>query len=303
MRVHKWRQRRQRRQRRYCDFAGGVLRSPTPARSPSCDYYPGGPFQALLKQGETESAISSFLAKQFGLALSTSLSCFAVENSPPCNRLGRDILISGDSLIAVRGGAIFFGYTRGKVGVAGVAPSASAAIHSSANTLPKPSPELLESLPMTALPFQLKSYIAQCLANFPMLQGVPRASSSCGATFKPTVAASRRKESLVQLVGRHPYQKGGARNESGDYNDPFSNGLHPVFLVFPPMRDVIVIRVDDIERAQERDPIRGAYLVVKDGAVTDQLNNACDLDARYRCINSSTGQSFQLTEAGRFEKQ
>jgi hypothetical protein len=105
---------------------------------------------------------------------------------------------------------------------------------------------------------------------------------------------------VSKLVGEHDYQKGGARFATEDYNSPVNHGLHPVFLVFPPMNGVTIVRVDDFEsRNEQRDTIAGAYLAIKDGKVTDEINFGCDLDVH--CVCSGDGQKVKLTAAGRFE--
>lgn len=161
----------------------------------------------------------------------------------------------------------------------------------------------LQGLKVSLLPFKVSDYMAKCAGNLFTVKGVPQATTKCAPTYQPYVASRKSRDKLSQLVGSHAYQKGGARNESEDYDDPVAHDLHPVFLVFPPLKDVVLVRVDDLEKAEERDPIKGAYLAIKGGQVTDQLNLSCSFDARYVCSDEDGRPRYQLVESGKFVKQ
>jgi hypothetical protein len=111
------------------------------------------------------------------------------------------------------------------------------------------------------------------------------------------------RDLLTQLVGTHNYQKGG-QPEAQDYNNPLANGLHPYFLVLPPLKDVILVRVEDYEQGDTagRDGLTGAWLAIKGGVVTDQLNEGCNMNADYSCVDSSGKKMYQLLETGKFKK-
>jgi hypothetical protein len=252
------------------------------------NYYAGGPFQALLKSGEDESAIAGFLNREFSYRLAGTRHYYAADLSQACNTLGHDFLVSEQRLVLIRAGALFFGFTKSTTSGAPPAPSVQVD---------------LQGLKASQLPFKVSEYLAKCAGKLTTVKGVPQATSKCAPAYQPYVASRQSRDKLSQLIGTHAYQTGGARNESEDYNDPVAHGLHPVFVVFPPLKEVVLVRVDDLERAEERDPIKGAYLAIKRGQVTDQLNASCGFDERYVCRDEDGKPKYQLTESGKFAKQ
>jgi len=271
-------------------FDGEVLNlSPTCSvrlRKETC--HPGGPFQALLKAEESEASIARFAMQQFKFDLRALSGYYRVAAPNACNTLGDDVLISGQTLIAVRAGLFFSGFTRAS---SASSPAAPAGIGVD-----------LQGLKTSQLPFRVAHYMARCAANLPTVKGVPQATSKCAPAYHPYVASRQSRDAIGKLVGSHGYQKGGARNDSEDYNNPVANGLHPVYPVFPPMGEVVLVRVDDLERAEDRDVIKGVYLAIKNGQVTDQLNAGCSFDSRYVCGSEGQAVRYQLTESGKFKR-
>lgn len=244
-------------------------------------YYPGGPFQGLLKAGQTEASIASFMRKTLNFDLNGPKDYYEVGDSD-CNKFGEDLLINATELVVIRGGEFFYSFVRQQ----GAAASDAVAAASS-------------PLKATALPFVLSEYTANCQPA--MKNGVPVSSARCSPAYYYHVATRTSTDLIGKLVGSHDYKQGGARFATDDYDNPVSHGLHPVFLVFAPMGDVTVVRVDDFEgRNEQRDPISGAYLAIKGGRVTDEINFGCDLDAQYVC--KGDGQIAKLTIAGKFQK-
>jgi hypothetical protein len=70
------------------------------------------------------------------------------------------------------------------------------------------------------------------------------------------------------------------------------------------MKDVLLVRVDDFEPGsnENRDTMSGAYLAIKDGKVTDQLNHGCDINSEYFCVGSDGNKQYQLLDSGKFKK-
>ena len=259
--------------------------------SPNCSvglrqqpYYPGGPFQLLLKSGQDELAIDAFLAKQFAFRLSDMKVYYAAEVGVPCNKLGSHYLVSEDRMIAIRGGSLFYAFKRDK-GVSAGAVTASVD---------------LGGLKVSRLPFSLEAYVNTCLASTPKRKGVPQTNSKCGPAVTPYVVSRGSKETLLKTVGAHAFTKGGARGASEDYDNPVGHGLHPVVLVFPPLKGVVLLRVDDLEGGDVRDTMSGAYLAVKDGKVTSQLNEGCSFDTEYVCSTPGESARYRLLETGKF---
>jgi hypothetical protein len=156
---------------------------------------------------------------------------------------------------------------------------------------------------LTQLPFNSDSYYALCARHILRVKGVPQTTDKCAPVYFPYVARKNDRDELARLVGSHDYFTG--RSEySPEYANPFKNGLHPTFLVFPPFRSVQLVRVDDIERIinEERDGFPGAFLAIKDGKVTDQWNYGCNLTPDYVCKDDDGRPQFQLLETGKFKK-
>jgi hypothetical protein len=164
-------------------------------------------------------------------------------------------------------------------------------------------PDLLNGLQVTQLPFNPAQFIETCGQIVRIVKGIPRAPASCAPRYWVYTSTRESQEPLAKRVGSHDYPKWGGRNESGDYANPIRNGLHPTFLVFRAHPGMWVLRVEDFEgRNESRDPMSGVYLVVKDGVVTDQLNEGCELDAQLVCRSARQKTSRTLLPSGKFER-
>jgi hypothetical protein len=251
------------------------------------NYYPGGPFQMLLKSGDSEADIARFMKSSLGFDLKGDKTYYEADPSD-CNKLGTEFLASANQLVAIRGADFFYAFAR---------QGGNTAAASDSHAVPAASGPTLK---VTTLPFSMSDYSGNCAPA--MVKGVPTPSARCSPAYYYHVATRNSSDALSKLVGSHDYQKGGAESADDDYNNPVSHGLHPVFLVFPPMGDVTVVRVDDFEGHQEqREQISGAFLTIKDGKVTDELNTGCDLDARFVCTDHD-GRKYKLTPDGKFQQ-
>lgn len=248
-------------------------------------YYAGGPFQSLLKSGENEPAISGFLSKQFNFRLANTKFYYVTEPGVACNKLGSYFLVSDEKLIAIRGGSQFYAFKR--VETVPAVPSETA---TSAN---------LGALKTSRLPFNLDVYNNTCLGTMPKRNGVPQVNKKCSSAFVPYIVGRASKDALLKLIGAHAFVKGGARGASDDYDNPVSHGLHPVVLVFPPLKGVVLVRVDDLEGGDVRDVMSGVYLVIKDGKITDQLNEGCSFNVDYVCSSQGASARYKLLETGK----
>jgi hypothetical protein len=129
----------------------------------------------------------------------------------------------------------------------------------------------------------------------------PQLSKKCDSAFFPYIVRRNIKDPLLKLIGAHEFLKGGANGPSGDYDNPVANNLHPVVLIFPPLKNVVLVRVADIEGADDaRDQMSGVYLAIKDGKVTDQLNEGCSFDENYVCSTPGELAKYKLLETGKF---
>ena len=247
-------------------------------------------FQMLMKSGASEAAIDQFNLKQFNIKSNEPKSHYQADPAGSCNTLGSDLLVSQDKLIAIRASFLFYAFTR----LGSDITESPATDNTTAS---------LEGLKPSPLPFKTAAYMAQCAQYIPTRKWISQSTKKCAPTYFPYVASRDSREHVSRLVGSHTYHKGGARHGTEDYDNPVANGLHPVFLVFPPLGDVILVRVDDIENTEHRDAISGAYISIKDDKVIDQLNEGCNFDINYVCSTSSeTPIKFQLTKEGKFKK-
>jgi hypothetical protein len=248
-------------------------------------YYFHEPFQLLLKGGADERTINLYLNRQFAFKLAGIHSYYEADLDQNCNELGSDFFIDGDQLLVVRGSSLFYSFKRVNGGI------------ETAST------QLLRQLRSSQLPFNLGAYISACLGHWPKQNGVPQSSIKCAPVYSVYVATAKATDPISLLVASHAYAKNGARYADDDYDNPVAHGLHPVFTVLPPMNGVVVVRVDDLEgRNEERDVMSGVYLAIKDGKVTDQLNDGCDFDTQYVCSVAGEKTKYKLLGTGKFAK-
>lgn len=254
-------------------------------------YYPGGPFQALLKSGEDEPKIGKFLLKRFNFNLSGTKNYYVADIGAKCNKLGIYFLLDADKLISIHGGSLFYAFKRDKSATGSVATQA-------ANVD-------LGSLKVSRLPFNPQTYVANCLGFMQKRNGAaPQLSKKCDSAFSPYIVGRNTKDPLLKIIGAHEFLKGGASGASGDYDNPVANNLHPVVLIFPPINHVVLARVDDIEGADDaRDQLSGVYLAIKGGKITDQLNEGCSFDLDFVCGSPGQAIKYKLLETGKFARQ
>lgn len=236
-------------------------------------------FQPLLKQDVTETKLAPYLSKQFGVTLESVNAYYEAEDHPNrCNRPLGDFILTENVLLVPFAGSAFYRFVR------------------AADT-----PQLY-GRKTSHMPFNLTAYTTACLGSLPMTKGVPQATAKCGPVYMPYVATAN-GDALSQLIGTHDYQKGGARYAE-DYAPPFANKLHPVFIMLPPMKDVLLVRVDDLEQGpnEQRDVMSGVFLAIKNGKVTDQLNEGCTITTDYACVDDDGKRQYQLLETGKFQK-
>ncbi|QGZ37904.1 hypothetical protein IP92_03103 [Pseudoduganella flava] len=263
------------------------------AFSPSClvkldkaRYAYSEPFQGLLKEGVDEPKLEKYLGKNFGFSITGSKDYYEADVDSDCNGMQREFLVSGDKLLVPVAGSGFYSYVRSDGGTA-------AAVD----------PKLpLGGRKLSQLPFSVPAYTGLCLDLVPLVKGVPQATAKCAPVYYPYVANAKDADALAKLIGNHDYKKGGG-SHAADYAPPFASKLHPTFAVLPPLKDVLLVRVDDLEGGNEkRDVMSGVFLAIKDGKVTDQLNEGCTIDTAYNCVDADGKKQYQLLESGKFKK-
>lgn len=262
--------------------------------SPSCfvkldkeRYLYSTPFQALLKQGVDEAKLEPYLVKNLGFSLAGSKDYYEADLDADCNKPLREFLVSGNKLLIPFGGDAFYSYVRSDGGT----------------SRPVDPKVPLGGRKLSQLPFVTANYANLCTSTLiAKVKGVPQASEKCAPVYYPYVADAKNADPLAKLIGSHDYKKGGAQT-ADVYAPPFASKLHPVFVALPPLKDVLLVRVDDLEGGDEtHDTMPGAFLAIKDGKVTDQLNEGCTIDEAYACVDEAGKKLYQLQETGKFKK-
>lgn len=244
-------------------------------------------YQSLVKQDVSEKAVDQFLTKNFAFVAQKKTSYSISDYDEKCLAPFFDIVVTDNELVTVYGGAVFYSYTRTSGGT----------------NKPLPSNVTLYGHKLSQLPFSMSNFMNLCEASIPSLKGVKQSTDKCAPVYYPYSATKKDTDALTQLIGSHDYKKGGARNAE-DYDNPLANNLHPTFMILPPLKDVLVVRVDDFEPGikEQRDMMSGAYLSIKDGKVIDQLNFGCTIDPDYYCVAEDGTKQYQLVDTGKFKK-
>jgi hypothetical protein len=244
-------------------------------------------FQSLLKEDVEEKSLVQSLEKNFAFTLPKNAYYSVSDTDDKCLAPFSDVFVADNKLVTAYGGSFFYSYTRSTGGTA------------------KPlSPNVaLYGHKLTQLPFVISNFMSLCQASIPRVKGTPQTTDICAPVYYPYTATKKDGDALTQLIWTHNYLKGGARHAE-DYESPLDNKLHPTFMVLPPLKDVLLVRVDDFEpgTGEKRDTMSGAYLAIKDGKVTDQLNEGCDIDTEHYCVGDDGKKQYQLLETGKFKK-
>ncbi|MBC7750984.1 MAG: hypothetical protein H7Z73_04585 [Candidatus Saccharibacteria bacterium] len=245
-------------------------------------------FQGLSKQGVDDEMLGKYFKKTFTFDLKKVKYFYEVERDKrfKCGIFFQDILISENTLI-VPAGEVFYGFTKSNGG-------ASAPLPPSIN---------LYDRKLSQLPFNTSTYSQLCLQILPFKKRVPQTTTKCAPVYYPYVASKQDNDALAKLIGTHDYEKGGARNVSS-YDNPFKYNLHPVFVLLPPLKDVLIAAVIDLEPGpnENRDTMSGAFLAIKEGKVTDQLNDGCTITEDYFCVDDNGKRRYQLLDSGKFKE-
>ena len=251
----------------------------------SVPYSFDAPFQAFLGDGVSEAAVDAFLKKSLDFTLAGTKNYYDVAEDSPCNSMGMSLFSDGTRLVVFDGLSKFYEFTRaGDVGTTAAASSSA----------------ILKGYVFTVLPFNVEQSLQHCAP--PLKHGVPVPTNACAPREHVYVASKGDKDALRKLVGEHNYLVGRPDQGGGDYDNPWRHDLHPVFVVLPPLGDVALVRVDDVEHENEnRTPFAGAYLAILNGKVVDRLDDSCNFDANYVCSSGPGYPSYRLTSSGKFQ--
>lgn len=244
-------------------------------------------FQPLSKQGVTEEKLDTFLMKAFGLTLSKVATVYALAPSRGnCAGPVMEFFQVGDRLL-IPVGSTFYTYARAD------APNHGAATGEASRMYP--------AYRTSALPLDYDRYYSECTPKILGGKRRPQTTDRCAPDFFPYVADPKSNDPLMKLIGNHDYLKGGSEY-AGGFSPPFQAKTAATFLVFPPMKEVTLVRVDDFEivRNDKRDVMSGVYLSIVDGKVIDQIDG-CQFNRDYAC--TLEGKVFaRLTGSGKFQR-
>jgi hypothetical protein len=153
---------------------------------------------------------------------------------------------------------------------------------------------------LSRFPMDQDRYYAVCNPKILDAKGQPHTTDKCAPEFYPYVADPKSNDALMKLIGNHDYAKKGQRYTEG-FSPPFAQKVPATFLVFPPLKQVMLVRVDDLARVrnEERDVMSAAYLSIVDGKVVDQISG-CQFNRDYVCMDGERP-LFKLTGSGKFE--
>lgn len=243
-------------------------------------------FQMALKAGVDDKAMDKFTKRFLGAPLS-SVKYFYQGNKAlaQCNFEHANVFMLKDKLVLVNGGGIFSAYDRVP------APAAAA------------SGPNLYGRKLSQLPYNGGLFNVVCSGLIGQKNGVPQPTDACAPVFYPYAATKDDADPLGKLIGSHQYKKFGAEAEK-DYNNPVGHGLHPVYMLFQPLKDVTIAAVEDIEQGDSsgRAGMTGVYLSIKGGKVVDQITGECLLQPDYSCTYINGEKVYQLLDTGKFVK-
>lgn len=244
-----------------------------------------GGFYSLEKSGVGRNEIAKYLKNNFDFELTKVKFQYEIKIGKNCPSFDH-FLVSENKIIDVVPGSEFHSFIR-----------------SDGETSKPLSPNVnLYGRKLSHLPFVRESYYDLCLHA-----DTTRAldTKKCAPVYYPYWAKKSDSDLLAQTIGTHNYNKYLDKTAQGEgYDNPFANKLSPLFLLLPPMKDVIVALVTDEEQGDSvgRDGIRAVYVTIKDNKVIDQIVAACDISKEYYCVDDSGKKLYQILESGKFKK-
>lgn len=242
-------------------------------------------FRAMLDADLEEKDLTQFVKKNFAVDLDSDPDFHMLVKPQACRDKFGFAIVTGNKMLVPFAGRTVYSFVRSDG-------------HLAAATNP-----LLMGHTQTHLPFNLNNFYELCGKQIVGQDGKVREGAKCGPVYAPYIARKGNNDKLAQLVGNHNYMKGGAEY-SDDYAPPFAKNMNPVYLVLPPTRDMLILRVEDMETGpkSERNTMGGVYLSIKGGKVIDQLNSGCNIDEQHFCVAQDGKKLFQLQENGKFQK-
>lgn len=152
---------------------------------------------------------------------------------------------------------------------------------------------------LSHLPFNLKSFYDFCINAEHKLD-----VGKCTPVYAPYWAKSTDPDPLAKAIGTHDYNKYLGTYAGHGYENPFAHDLKPFFVILPPLNDVLIAHVSDLEQGEKfgRDGIHPVYITIKNLKVVDQIDAECNISKDYFCINDEGKKQYQLLPSGKFKK-
>jgi hypothetical protein len=243
-------------------------------------------FQMALQGGTEEKDMAKYVQKNFGFDLIKAKEFYVGRKLTQHCSIGlNNIFAMKDRLIFAGPGGSFNSFERSSGGV----PTTS-----------DPTVNLY-GRKLSHLPFRSDVFNVLCAEMLPFIKGVRQSTDKCGPVYFPYVATKADTDPLARLIGAHTYKKSGSDAQK-DYDNPVAHNLHPVYMLLPPLKDVIVAAVEDLEIGDTRPGMAGVFLSIKDGKVVDQITASCTLGEDHGCVDGDGKKTYQLRDSGKFEK-
>lgn len=243
-------------------------------------------FQMALKGGVDETAMANFTKKHLDFDLASMKSVYVGSKlTKRCATGFNRLFATKDKLIFAGSGGSFDSYKRTD---GGVARKMEPAIN-------------LYGRKLSHLPYSASNFTVLCLNLLPRVNYSPGSTDKCAPVMYPYVASKSDADPLARTIGTHNYKKNGADGDS-DYDNPVAHNLHPVFMLLPPLKDIVVVAVHDAESGDARPGTGAIFISIRNNKVVDQINAKCTLNEDYSCTDGAMNKRYQLLDTGKFQK-
>lgn len=243
-------------------------------------------FQMALKGGVDETAMADFSKKQLDFDLLSMKNVYVGSKlTKHCATGFNRLFVTKNKLVFAGSGGSFDAYTRSD---GGAERKMDPAINLYARRL-------------SHLPYSASNFTVLCEDLLPRVNYSPGATNKCAPVMYPYVASKSDADPLARTIGSHNYKKGGADGDA-DYDNPVAHNLHPVFLLLPPLKDIVVVAVHDVEYGDARPGTGAVFLSIRNNKVVDQINASCTLNDEYACVDGEGKKRYQLLSSGKFQK-
>lgn len=230
--------------------------------------------------------MAKFVQKNFGLNISGAKEFYAGGKLTQHCAIGfNNIFAAKDKLIVAGPGGSFNSFDRANGGVPAVLDPAVN----------------LDGKKLSHLPYRSNIFNVLCADLIPYSKGLRQSTDKCAPVYYPYVATKNDADPLSRLIGAHDYRKS-ASTAPKDYDNPVANKLNPVYMLLPPLKDVMVVAVEDLDKNDARPGMGAVYLAVKNNQVADQISASCVLTEEFSCVDGEGRKLYQLRESGKFDR-